>query len=239
MSDEEYNSDSSIASDYGLLKKALPFEAVIPENFDPNKIPETADEFLQYAAYERSLTKPWIKAEIDPSKLTCNINEPIGKKPKDSNVSNYLPTQEWQKEKLDEFIELREFLQPRITNEPSSSRLRVDENVLVNNRPNYYELEKYSQNQKMRILEIIVDHLEMLDEGSMFGFNIGCWIYAILSLLDSELTGYDCSTVRMMVKKCISIRSELKNGSKKEYDPLNLFICVATKFYRQHDLSDP
>ncbi|XP_044756227.1 gem-associated protein 2 [Coccinella septempunctata] len=241
MSDEEYNSDCSIASDYGLLKKALPFDTRIPANFDPNKVPQTAEEFLQYACYERSLMKPWTTAKIDPAKLhSIEVREFKEDVLNNTVAPHLLPTQQWQKDKLDEFIEFREYIQSKmeITSKDVLREIDFKERI-VKTSPEYEEVMKFSQADKIRALELINDYLDTMDYGTCFGDHVGSWIYSMLSLLDTPLISDDCHVVRTLAKKCIEIRSNYKETDIKKFFPLNLFICIISKFFGQLDLSDP
>ncbi|KAK9881014.1 hypothetical protein WA026_014357 [Henosepilachna vigintioctopunctata] len=219
MSDEEYDSDSSGASDYGLMKQALPFNCVIPRNFDPSKIPQTAEEYLQYGVYERSLTKPWIRAKIDPAKLTQNMCYQLKIDKLDNSVStDFLPSQEWQKKKLEEFIEFRDFIQPRL-NVSSTNVLRgkISEANFINQSPCFSKIITYSQEDKIKVLEIIIDYLDSLEDGTVFGENVGSWIYAMLSLLDVPLFSSDCHIVRLLDVHHYRCRSTLIHYTCSKY----------------------
>lgn len=241
MSDEDYNSDCSVASDYGLLKKAIPFDTTLPANFNPNKIPETAEEFLQYCCYERSLMKPWTTATIDPSRLHhVEIREFKEEKLPNSVASHLLPTQQWQKEKLEEFREFRDFIQSRMEITSKDVLREIDfKEKIVSSYPPYEEVMKYSQADKIKALELINVYLDTLDDGTCFENYVGVWIYSMFSLLDTPLISDDCHVVRTLAKKCIQLRSNYKETDVKMFHPLNLFICIVSKFFGQLDLSDP
>lgn len=239
MSHEEYDSDCSIASDYGILKKALPFEATIPDNFDPKKIPQTAEEFLQYACYERSQMKSWTTAEIDPSKLTPVKLSQFEEDTLTNSVDpRHLPTQEWQSQKLEEFREFRNAIQPHMTVTGADVTDTKTVNKLLCDSPDNVDCLKFSQADKIRVLESLNIFLESLTPGTCFNDDIGTWIYAMLSLLDLPLLSDDCHVVRSLAKKCIELRSNFKATDSKDYYPFNLIICIVSKFFGQLDLSD-
>jgi hypothetical protein len=106
--------------------------------------------------------------------------------------------------------------------------------------PQFSEMTQYTQAAKIRMLQIISKHLDSIPVGSSVGETMGAWLYAILSLLEKPLSPDSCHNLREFAKRCRLLRSNLSGETSADlYTPLNLFICIVSRFYNQLDLADP
>ncbi|KAJ3626156.1 hypothetical protein MTP99_016674 [Tenebrio molitor] len=240
MSDNEDSFDEE-EDDYGILKKALHVE--LPENFNPNKIPQTGEEYLQHVVYERTKCKTWVTANIDRNKFK---NQQTFKLELDKSVKeapqSLLPSREWQTQKIEDFTNFRNFIRMKMSKESSVASFHEESFLsrVKSETPQFSEMTQYTQAAKIRMLQIISKHLDSIPAGSSVGETMGAWLYAILSLLEKPLSPDSCHNLREFAKRCLLLRSNLSGETSADlYTPLNLFICIVSRFYNQLDLADP
>ncbi|KAJ3643479.1 hypothetical protein Zmor_026188 [Zophobas morio] len=226
--------------DSGILKQALHVE--FPDDFNPDKVPQTGEEYLQHVIYERKKYKQWVTVDIDRSKfknqqtLKVEVGNSIKKAP-----SMLIPTREWQMAKIEDFTNFRKFIHFKITKELTVNSFNEESFIekTQTEYPVFSEVTVYTQAAKMRMLYLISRHLETVPVGASIGEKMGAWIYAILTLLEKPLSPDFCYSLREFAKKCLVIRSNLDEEASEElYNPLNLFICIVGRFYNQLDLAD-
>ncbi|KAJ8983820.1 hypothetical protein NQ317_008946 [Molorchus minor] len=234
------DSDSSDGEYDGILKRAL--EVKMPDNFDPNSIPQNGNEYLHHVIYERSRCQKCVTVDIDRSKFknkqTFRVQEePIMKPP----PRNFLPTSEWQIEKIKDFTDFRQYVHSQIL-EGSNITSFDDDNFIEkakNETPIFSEITQFSQSCKITMLRIITNYLDSLQPGESIENKLGTWIYAILTLLETPLSPDYCYSLRELARKCSNIRSNLpENTEESLYVPLNLYICIIAIYFNQLDLSD-
>lgn len=152
-----------------------------------------------------------------------------------------MPTKDWQKERLDDFRNFRTFIETKIIEDPKTIVIHDShwKEKLKNEIPTLSQILDIGQETKFKILDIISDGLIELNDGESFSYATGIWIYSILSTIEIPLSPHMCYTLRDLARKCINIRSKLKEDCKEDvYIPLNLFICIIANYFRQKDLSD-
>ncbi|KAI4462273.1 gemin2 [Holotrichia oblita] len=231
--------ESSSDEDCGMLKKAL--DVSLPEDFDPNIVPQNGEEYLQLVMYEAKQCKKWVAVNVDRSKLkqpTLKIDmiENCDKAP-----LNMLPSQEWQKDKLKDFSNLRLFLEDKITESPELAT--IQDNLWIDRISTevakFSTIDSLSQGGKVRLLQIILEQLEKIEAGDTIGYETGTWLYGILATLGVPLCPHACHCLRELARRCSKIRSSLaENSSEDKYINLNLFICIVAKYFKQLDLAD-
>ncbi|CAH0554345.1 unnamed protein product [Brassicogethes aeneus] len=235
-----YESDSSEDEKCnGLMKKALDVE--LPDNFDPNSVPQTGEEYLHHVIYERSKCKAWVTAKVDSDKFkhkqTFKINVDENVVPKINK--DLLPTKEWQTKKIRDFTEFRTFIESQIESEGDITCFNEEtftERVL-NEKPTFSELIQYAQYSKVRMIQIISRIFDNLN--NELNSNLGSWIYGILTLLEEPLSPSTCHTLREFAKKCALVRSKLPTDASKElFVPFNVYICIISRYFNQLDLAD-
>ncbi|XP_030753648.1 gem-associated protein 2 [Sitophilus oryzae] len=234
LSDSESSSDES-----GIQKKAL--DVCIPENFDPNSIPQTGEEYLQHVIYERTKKcKKWVTAKADFTKFTKNQTVHINKDVATSKaLDKFYPTKDWQDNALKDFIQLRNFVNNSKTALPLRDRFRTEDLLrkIHEAAPKFSEITQYSQAAKVQLLQDITNTLKQ--DRTFINNNVGSWIYAILVLLEKPLTPDCCFKLREFTKICADIRAGLSDSVNEEVAaPLNLYICIIARYFNQLDLAD-
>ncbi|KAF7273130.1 hypothetical protein GWI33_014124 [Rhynchophorus ferrugineus] len=231
-------SDSS-DDEFGIQKKAL--DVSLPEDFDPNSIPQTGEEYLQHVIYERTKKcKKWVTANKDFSRFnknqTVHINNDVVNK---KALDKFYPTKEWQDKALESFTQLRNFVNNTEKPAPGKDRFKYDDLLayIQGAPPIFSEITQYSQAAKVQMLQDISNALTT--DNKQLTPNAGAWIYAILVLLEKPLTPDCCFILREFTKKCSDIRANLDSSiSIEDSLPLSLFICIISRFFNQLDLSD-
>ncbi|XP_023018819.2 gemin 2 [Leptinotarsa decemlineata] len=236
----DYSSDND--DDCGLLKKAI--DVKLPENFDPNSIPQDGFEYLHHVIYERNNCEEWVASNIDTSKFRSNQTYQISLESTGKSIpERFIPSKEWQIRKLDDFKSFKNFVDKQKLPEPSLYVGKFSEEdfkkKLQTETPVFSEFVQYSQAVKIRMLEIISKYLNSLDRGKSIEDNIGTWIFAILVMLEIPLSPSCCYVIRKFTRSCLDIRSELPDDAdEKLLNPLNFSICICSRYFRQLDLSD-
>lgn len=152
-----------------------------------------------------------------------------------------LPTELWQKNVLEEFNSFRSYIQSKIHlfdtihfKKDFSWLKRLD-----NEYPKYPELLHLNAYAQNFLLGLIIQKLERVEPGKTINQKFGCWIYSLLSILELPLYPTFYALLRTLVRKIIFIRAKLLPNTKmKQYNSLNLIICIIGKYYKQYDLAD-
>ncbi|XP_069110835.1 gem-associated protein 2-like [Argopecten irradians] len=76
-------------------------------------------------------------------------------------------------------------------------------------------------------------------EATGFTERQGCWFYAILAWLQKPLTPEACSLLRSLARGAANLRATLDSADNPHLAPLNLFICLVSRYFDQSDLADP
>lgn len=241
INDSDFGSDTS-SDDYAIQKKAL--DVQLPEDFNPNAIPQTGEEYLQHVIYERTKKcRKWVTAKQDftvfNKNQTVHITEDTEVK---KALDKFYPSRKWQDKAFKDFTELRNFIHNNGPFDPKKE-LMITENfleIIEQSPPKFSDIKEYCQAAKIKMLEEIISHLDEFDDSKGLSHNLGAWIYAILALLVKPLSPSCCSTLRDLAKKCANIRAKFGDTiDKKIAVPLNLFICVIARYFNQLDLMDP
>ncbi|CAH2050628.1 unnamed protein product, partial [Iphiclides podalirius] len=92
-----------------------------------------------------------------------------------------------------------------------------------------------------RALEILTDIINEVKPGQTIDRKTGQWIYAFLACTRQPLLSDTTSILRNLARKCAEIRSHLNPEEEKSREaaaPLNVFICLVSRYFRQYDLAD-
>lgn len=221
------------------------FVPPIDDNFNPDRVPQTAEEYLQQVIYERTVrvpevaschrNKPSPKPTTTWDKLTeCNL--------KNSAPHNVLPTKEWTEMTLDLFQKLQERILKLKENE--QHRIRGLSSEVMNdwktfcqtNPPLLKTVISLSQSQWEDLLE---EQVEWLAQEKQFQLHsdhlwMGQWIYACLGSLMTPIEPNVHHLIREIARLCIKRRNELTCA--KEVSPLNVLICIVSVYFKQSDL---
>ncbi|CAH1155356.1 unnamed protein product [Phaedon cochleariae] len=240
MSDSSFESDDDCD---GLLRKALDVD--FPEDFNPNSIPQNGQEYLHHVIYERNQCEKLVISNIDPNKYRKNQTYAVKvKDPVKTSINHYLPSNSWQHEKIQHFLHMKHFLEKYNDGARSTKTLTTfDENDFIekmkNQLPSFSEFQTLSQAIKIKMLELIMRHLNSLEPGNSISDNVGTWIFAVLVMLEIPLSPSCCHIIREFARTCIELRSQLsENADENLYVPLNFCICICSRCFGQLDLSD-
>ncbi|XP_066247813.1 protein Gemin2 [Euwallacea similis] len=226
----------------GILKKFV--DVQIPDDFDPNSVPQTGEEYLQHVIYERNKKCPkCVKADIDISKYRSNQTVfsyqypglPVA-------LEKFYPTKTWRDKALYDFNQFRNFLANTVTRDEADQVFSAEtfrQRLKDLSHPTFSELTSYSQASKIFMLDLINNHLQDFDAATGITEALGVWIYGILALLEMPLTP-DCYVkIRNFAITCGNIRSTFSEDvSKHIATPLNLYIAIITTVYNQQDIAD-
>lgn len=151
-----------------------------------------------------------------------------------------LPSDDWQKSAIEDFAKFRQFLVSKFEeNECTPFRREYWAKRISTEVPKYSTINNFDQHSKLRMLEVILDQMDTIEEGETITYETGVWLYAILATLIIPLEPGDYHRLREVVRKCSKIRSNLRpNSPMDKYVPLNLFICIIARYFNQLDISD-
>ncbi|XP_033761939.1 LOW QUALITY PROTEIN: gem-associated protein 2-like [Pecten maximus] len=76
-------------------------------------------------------------------------------------------------------------------------------------------------------------------EATGFTDRQGCWFYALLAWLQKPLIPEACSLLRSLARGAANLRATLDSADSPHLAPLNLFICLVSRYFDQSDLADP
>ncbi|XP_075215148.1 gemin 2 [Lycorma delicatula] len=95
-----------------LLEPVLSVEPV-PKDFDPNAIPSNGMEYLQHVQYEAKNCQQVVVADIDVKKFEKQRTANFLSYPEILIKQEFLPSVEWQEERLADFSEVRRIVERR------------------------------------------------------------------------------------------------------------------------------
>lgn len=87
------------------------------------------------------------------------------------------------------------------------------------------------------VMKVLEYHLNWL-EVTGFSERQGYWFYALLVCLDKPLSPEACSLIRDLARACSRLRATLTSADDPKLTPLNLFICLISRYFDQSDLKD-
>lgn len=87
------------------------------------------------------------------------------------------------------------------------------------------------------VIKVLEYHLNWF-EATGFTERQGYWFYALLVCLDKPLLPDACSLLRGLARACSRLRASLESTVDPRLIPLNLFICLISRYFDQSDLKD-
>lgn len=225
------------------------FVPPIDETFNPDRVPQTAEEYLQQVIYERTVRVPEVaynhrnKPKAKPTnwdKLTED------NKLKNSAPEDVLPTSEWTQIQLDMFQKLQEKIQSIKTQEENENlpQIRRLSSEVINdwktfcqeNPPLLKTVLSLSQLQWEDLLENQCEWLSQEKELKLHSEHswMGQWIYAGLANLMIPIEPNVHHLIREIARTCIRRRNELR--SSQEVSPLSVIITIVVNHFKQTDL---
>lgn len=221
------------------------FVPPIDDNFNPDRVPQTAEEYLQQVIYERTVRCPEVasnhrnKPQAKPSTTWDKLTE--------SSVNNsapddVMPTKEWTGVQLSLFQKLREKIET-LKEDPQHQRRGVSSEVINDwrtfckeNPPLLKTVLSLSQYQFEDLLESQSEWLSQEKELALHSehFWMGQWIYACLANLMIPIEPNVHHLIREIARTCIKRRNELRCA--QEVSPLNILISIVAIHFKQSDL---
>ncbi|CAH2102319.1 unnamed protein product [Euphydryas editha] len=215
------------------------------------EIPTTGEEYLLRVIKEREKFSTVSKCDKDFSKFAKNQSCFVEELPHSKAPDNLRPTIEWQNIQVADFSDVRMYVSRML----SKKALWPDDVLKLELNPNNIPAWKnlFEKDPKLscvlglhsamldRGLEILTEILDDVKPGSTLDHKIGQWIYAFLACTRPPLISDTTSILRNLARKCAEIRSHLDpddESSKTAAVPLNIFICLVSRYFRQYDLAD-
>lgn len=223
------------------------FVPPIDNSFNPDRVPQTAEEYLQQVIYERTCRVPEVVANHrnkPPAKSTTTWDKLTENNLQNRAPEDVMPTKEWTDIQLDVFQKLREKIQSIKEGQENPTR-GVSEDVTNDwktfcreNPPLLKQVLEISQSQWEDLLD---SQLEWLTEAKDKELNLhsehfwmGQWIYACFANLMIPIEPNVHHLIREIARRCISRRNELTTA--EEVSPLNILICIVAIYFKQTDL---
>ncbi|ALC45143.1 Gem2 [Drosophila busckii] len=238
------------------------------ENFDPQKMPMTGEEYLTHMLYERKrcpavVTKRCSKIKNDVTNIEL-IDAPALPPHK-----CLLPTPEWRDAQVGSFKEAREqvfimrqelqaqqydqLIEPPLTTDTSKWLQFCREQ-----QPLLSTLLRLSQSELEQLLENLSKWLQDADQLLAHAAEepstssapqppavdlsrdawLARWLYATLVCLHLPLEPYVYSTLRCIARSCVQLRNELQPVNVKQAAPYNLLITLIVLVFGQSDFAD-
>lgn len=88
------------------------------------------------------------------------------------------------------------------------------------------------------VIRVLEYHINWF-EATGFSDKQGMWFYALLVSLQKPLSPEACALIRSLARSCGNLRATLESPEDPRLVPLNLFICLVSRYFDQTDLADP
>lgn len=88
------------------------------------------------------------------------------------------------------------------------------------------------------VIRVLEYHINWF-EATGFSDKQGMWFYALLASLQKPLSPEACALIRSLARSCGNLRATLESPEDPRLVPLNLFICLVSRYFDQTDLADP
>ncbi|CAG4954539.1 unnamed protein product [Colias eurytheme] len=224
----------------------------ISKNVELKEIPTTGEEYLLKVMNERRNHATVTRCNIDCSKFSRNQSCFVEQVPHVKAPDNLKPTIEWQNVQVADFSESRMYISRLLAKKAQWAK---DVTRIALDHTSSEEWREFFETREPTLtcilglnhtildngLEILIESLNKIKPGETIPYKTGQWIYAILACTRQPLLSDTVSILRNLARKCAEIRSRLnpENESSKEYaTPLNVFICLVARYFRQYDLAD-
>ncbi|XP_039760032.1 gem-associated protein 2-like isoform X2 [Pararge aegeria] len=221
-------------------------------------VPTNGEEYLLKVKKERERYSSILKCNKDYSIFAPNQSQFVEELSHAKAPDNLKPTIEWQNIQVADFSEVRMYIS-RLLNKRSAwppNTRRLDSSLCDQNGKNAAIWLKMFRTEESSLSCVIGIHQAFIDialqvmtdiilddvkPGGTITHKTGQWIYALLACTRQPLVSDTVSILRDLARKCAKIRSNLNTedeNSKHAAAPLNLFICLVSRYFRQYDLAD-
>ncbi|XP_011567024.3 gem-associated protein 2 [Plutella xylostella] len=223
----------------------------IDPNVELKEVPTTGEEYLLKVMKERQKCVVVTKCNKDISKFAKNQSRFVVEPECTKSAPDALkPTLEWQNIQVADFSEVRMYIS-RMRAKKSEHKIQeidIEENHIVSWKQFFEESsptlscvfglkQAYFDNG----LEMLTNSLNSIKPGETITPKTGQWIYAFLACLTLPLLSDTISILRNLARRCAEIRSHIKAEDENAIAavaPLNVFICLISRYFRQIDLAD-
>ncbi|XP_045772737.1 gem-associated protein 2-like [Maniola jurtina] len=243
-----YKSKGDDEDSDSLMAQCFP----ISSDVELKEFPTNGEEYLLKVIKEREKYAVVSKCNKDYSKFARNQSQFVKELPHAKAPDNLKPTIEWQNIQVADFSDVRmdisRLLNKKSTWPKNMKKINIDNNTVVgwenyfkNNDPTLSYVIGVPQAHLDKGLEILIEMLDKVTPGETIDHIIGQWIYAFLACTRQPLVSDTISILRDLARKCAEIRSHLSpedENSKVAAAPLNLFICLVSRYFGQYDLAD-
>ncbi|XP_068626611.1 gem-associated protein 2 [Battus philenor] len=224
----------------------------ITSNVELKDIPTTGEEYLLKVIKERENYSQVTKCDQDISKFAKNQSRFVKELPRAHVADNLKPTIEWQNIQVADFSDIRMYISRLLSKKSqwsgSVKTIQIEQDNLKGwkrffekNEPTLSCVLGLPHTLLDRALEILTDIIGDVQPGNTIDHKTGQWIYAFLACTRQPLLSDTTSILRNLARKCAEIRSHLnpdEEHSKEAVAPLNIFICLVSRYFRQFDLAD-
>ncbi|XP_026758646.1 gem-associated protein 2-like isoform X2 [Galleria mellonella] len=216
------------------------------------EVPTTGEEYLLKVIKERQNYSTITKCNKDYSKFSKNQSCFIEETKPAKAPDKLKPTIEWQNIQVADFSDVRMYLsriQTKKTLWPSDLKKISVEHDSLNGWKQFFNTNEPTLTCVLglkhtlldRGLEILTEILEEVKPGFTVDYKTGQWIYAFLACTRQPLLSDTISILRNLARKCAEIRSCInpeEEDAPFAVTPLNIFICLVARYFRQYDLAD-
>lgn len=214
--------------------------------------PTTGEEYLLKVMKERQSCSIITKCTKDYSKYSKNQSCFVEEVPHAKAPDKLKPTIEWQNIQVADFSDVRMYISRLLSKKsqwPNNvERVNVEDNSLRGWKCFFSEREP-TLTCVLGLQHVLLDRgLEMLTEilgevksGNTIDHKTGQWIYAFLACTRQPLLSDTTSILRHLARKCAKIRSHIDPDDENAQllaAPLNIFVCIVARYFRQYDLAD-
>ncbi|XP_041975484.1 gem-associated protein 2-like [Aricia agestis] len=224
----------------------------INSDVELKETPTTGEEYLLKVINERRQYSFVTRCNKDYTKYARNQSCFVNEMPHAKAPEVLVPTIEWQNIQVADFSDTRMYISRMLAKKslwPTKVK-KIDINpnnigawksLFQNEDPSLSSLIGAHSAVIDRGLEILVDVLDHIKPGNTITHRTGQWIYALLACIRQPLLSDTISIIRDLARKCAEIRVHLDPESeetKVAVAPLNIFICLIARYFRQYDLAD-
>ncbi|CAH0405266.1 unnamed protein product [Chilo suppressalis] len=215
-------------------------------------VPTTGEEYLLKVMKERQNYSTITKCNKDYSKYLKNQSCFVVELPHAKAPERLIPTIEWQNIQVADFSDVRMYISRLLANKslwPNNiEKVKIEENTVRGWKTFFLQREPtltcvlgLPHILLDRGLEVLTEILAQVSHGDSIDHRTGQWIYAFLACTRQPLLSDTISILRNLARKCAEIRSHIKpDGENATFlaAPLNIFICIIARYFRQYDLAD-
>ncbi|KAI5644924.1 survival motor neuron (SMN) interacting protein 1 (SIP1) domain-containing protein [Phthorimaea operculella] len=221
----------------------------IDPSVELKEVPETGEEYLLKVINERKKYKEITECDLDVSKFAKYQNCFVEEDPVIPVDEKLKPTIEWQNMQIADFSEMRMRIScikqkklkkiKNIKNVPTCARewklfFKGVEPTLTT----VLGLQSASVDEG---LETVTDILKKVPPGESIDHRTGQWTYSLLTCVQYPLLTETRVILRALAKKCREVRSHINPDAENAIElvaPLNIFICLLSRYFENEDLAD-